>query len=163
MIFNMGINTIKSVNQFTNNLSDYYFNLLKSWISINKYTKIPSNFRIIRQELIWGNQHIKFKNKSLIYLNWINDGIIFINDIIDHEGKLSENVILKKLSLKTNWISEFTKLKKSIPKNWLNELESEKICSNLHFIILKKINSKYSDGYYYISYFHVNSYCINGK
>jgi hypothetical protein len=64
-------------------------------------------------------------NKSVIYLNWINDGIIFINDIIDHEGKLSENFILKKLSLKTNWISEFTKLKKSIPKNWLNELESE--------------------------------------
>jgi hypothetical protein len=47
-------------------------------------------------------------------------GIIFINDIIDHEGKLSENFILRKLSLKTNWISEFTKLKKSIPKNWLN-------------------------------------------
>ena len=125
MIFNMSIDTIKSVDQFTNNLSDYYLNLLKSWISINKYTKIPSNFRTIRQEIIWGNQHIKFKNKSLIYLNWINDGIIFINDIIDHEGKLSENFILKKLSLKTNWISEFTKLKKSIPKKWLNELESE--------------------------------------
>ena len=26
---------------------------------------------------------------------------------------------------KTNWISEFTKLKKSIPKNCLHELESE--------------------------------------
>ena len=75
MIFNMSIDTIKSVNQFTNNISDYYLNLLKSWISINKYTKIPSNFRTIRQEIIWGNQHIKFKNKSLIYLNWINDGI----------------------------------------------------------------------------------------
>ena len=39
----MSIDTIKSVDQFTNNLSDYYLNLLKSWISINKYTKIPSN------------------------------------------------------------------------------------------------------------------------
>jgi hypothetical protein len=96
----MSIDTIKSVNQFTNNLSDYYLNRLTSWISINKYTKIPSNFRTIRQEIIWGNQHIKFKNKSLIYFNWINDGIIFINDIVDHKGKLSENFILKKLSLK---------------------------------------------------------------
>jgi hypothetical protein len=34
MIFNMSINTIKSIDQFTNNLSDYYLNLLKSWISI---------------------------------------------------------------------------------------------------------------------------------
>ena len=122
----MSIYTIISVNQFTNNLSDYYVNLLKSWISI-KYTKIPSycNFITIRQEIIWGNQHIKSKNASLTYFNWINDGIIFINDIIDHEGKLSENFMLKNLSLKTNWISEFIKLKKSIPKNWLNELESE--------------------------------------
>ena len=63
----MSIYTIKSVNQFTNNLSDYYLNLLKSWISINKYTKIPSNFRTIRQEIIWGNQQIKFKNKSHIF------------------------------------------------------------------------------------------------
>jgi hypothetical protein len=69
MIFNMSLDTIKSVDQFTNNLSDYYLNLLKSWISIKKYTKIPSNFRTVRQEIIWGNQHIKFKNKSLIYLN----------------------------------------------------------------------------------------------
>jgi hypothetical protein len=79
------------------------FHLYKEFywfLSINKYTKIPSNFRTVRQEIIWGNQHIKFKNKSLIYLNWINDGIIFINDIIDHEGKLSENFILRKLSLK---------------------------------------------------------------
>ena len=60
-----------------------------------------------------------------MYFNWINDGIIYINDIVDHQGKLSENFILKKLSLKTNWLSEFTRLKKSIPKNWLNELESD--------------------------------------
>jgi glyceraldehyde-3-phosphate dehydrogenase/erythrose-4-phosphate dehydrogenase len=92
----MTLDTIKSVNQLTNNLSDYYLNLLKSWISINKYTKISIYFRTIINEIIWVNQHIKFKNKSLIYINWINDGIIFINDIIDHEGKLSENFILKK-------------------------------------------------------------------
>ena len=62
MIFNMSIYTIKSVNQFTNNLSDYYVNLLKSWISI-KYTKVPSycNFITIRQEII----DIYIKNKNL--------------------------------------------------------------------------------------------------
>jgi hypothetical protein len=38
-----------------------------------------------------------------------------------------------------------------------------KICSSLHFIILKKINSKSSDGNYYISYFHVNSYCMENR
>jgi hypothetical protein len=46
-------------------------------------------------------------------------------------------------------------------QSWLNF--QILICSSLYFIIIKKINSKFSDGDYYISYFHVNSYCINGK
>jgi hypothetical protein len=65
----MSIDTIKSVDQFTNNLSDYYLNLLKSWIAINKYTKIPSNFRTVRQEIIWGNQHIKFHETSRVFFD----------------------------------------------------------------------------------------------
>ena len=69
IIFNMSIDTIKSVNQFTNNLSDYYRNLLKSRITINKYTKIPSycNFRTIRQEsTVLGQKffHTKRFNKN---------------------------------------------------------------------------------------------------
>ena len=69
IIFNMSIDTIKSVNQFTNNLSDYYLNLLKSRIAINKYTKIPSycNFRTIRQEsTVMGQKffHTKRFNKN---------------------------------------------------------------------------------------------------
>ena len=62
MIFNMSIDTIKSVNQFINILSDYYLNLLTSRISINKCPKIPSNFRTIKQEIIWGNQHMKLNH-----------------------------------------------------------------------------------------------------
>ena len=45
-----------------------------------------------------------------MYSNWINDGIIFINDIVDHKGKLSENFILKKLSLKTNSVIGYQNL-----------------------------------------------------
>jgi hypothetical protein len=46
--------------------------------------------------MIFWDQHIKFKNRLHMYFNWINDGIIFINDIVNHEGKLSEIFILKK-------------------------------------------------------------------
>jgi hypothetical protein len=69
----------------------------------------------------------------------INDDIIFINDIIDHKGKLSENFILKKLSLKTNWISEFTKLKKSIPKNWLPKGVEAFARNKIVFIIIYNV------------------------
>ena len=50
--------------------------------------------------MIWGNQHIKLKNKSLMYFHWINDDIILIKDIVDHDGKLSENFILKNIIFK---------------------------------------------------------------
>ena len=47
--------------------------------------------------------------------NWINSGIIFINDIIDDQGNISEVVILQNLICKQNWMSETSIVKKSIP------------------------------------------------
>ena len=44
MIFNMNIDTIKSVNQFTNNLSDYYLNLLKLVMGIGNIFKIDDRY-----------------------------------------------------------------------------------------------------------------------
>ena len=60
-----------------------------------------------------------------IYLNRIKDSIIFINDIIDQKGNISQKVILEKLKSKPNWISELLKLKNSIPKLWVNTLKSD--------------------------------------
>jgi hypothetical protein len=37
----------------------------------------------------------------------INSGIFFVNDIIDNNGKISQEFILHKLKNKSNWISEF--------------------------------------------------------
>jgi hypothetical protein len=43
-------------------------------------TKTPSNFAEIRKQLIWGNKCIMFNNKSLMFDNWINSDLIYIND-----------------------------------------------------------------------------------
>jgi hypothetical protein len=39
--------------------------------------------------------------------NWINSGIIFINDIIDGQGNISEVVILQNLICKQNWMETY--------------------------------------------------------
>ena len=44
--------------------------------------------------------------------NWINSGIIFINDIIDDQGNISEVVILQSLICKQNWMLETSIVKK---------------------------------------------------
>jgi hypothetical protein len=45
--------------------------------------------------------------------NWINSGIIFINDIIDGQGNISEVVILQNRICKQNWMSETSIVKKN--------------------------------------------------
>ena len=57
--------------------------------------------------------------------NWINSGIIFINDIIDGQGNISEVVILQNLICKQNWMSETSIVKKSIPEKRKQIIKNE--------------------------------------
>jgi hypothetical protein len=52
-----------------------------------------------------------FKNTSLMFDNWINSDLIYINDILDENGEIIYNFISDKLKYMTNWISEFICLK----------------------------------------------------
>ena len=47
-----------------------------------------SHFADIRKQLIWGNKFIMFKNKSLMFDNWINIDLIYINDILNENGEI---------------------------------------------------------------------------
>jgi hypothetical protein len=47
----------------------------------------------------------------------INSDLIYINDILNENGEISQNLILDKLKYKNNWISEFICLKKAIPND----------------------------------------------
>jgi hypothetical protein len=44
-------------------------------------TKTLSHFAEIRKQFIWGNKFIMFKNKSLMFDNWINSDLIYIKSI----------------------------------------------------------------------------------
>ena len=75
------------------NVSPFYTELIKTWIICNKKTiKEPKQYFHVRKQIIWGNKFINYKGKSLMLENWINSGIIFINDIIDDQGNISEVV-----------------------------------------------------------------------
>jgi hypothetical protein len=52
-----------------------------------------------------------FKNKSLMFDNWINSDLIYINNILNKMGKSSQNLILDQLKYNINCISEFIYLK----------------------------------------------------
>lgn len=107
------------------NLPDFYREIVMCWQEIKGGKReYPQNFRNIRNQILWGNRYIQFDNKPLFFKNWIDSGLIFVNDIIDRNGKLSETHIFHKLKVKENWISEYFKLKLAIPKTWIDEISS---------------------------------------
>jgi hypothetical protein len=60
-------------------IPDFYKEILQTWIKMGGgQTKMLSHFAEIRKQLIWGNKFIMFKNKSLMFDNWINSDLIYI-------------------------------------------------------------------------------------
>ena len=107
-------------------ISPFYTDLIKTWIKCGgAQTKEPITYFDVRKQIIWGNKYIKYKGNCLLMENWIKDGIIFINDILDNNGTISEKVVLSKLSVKQNWIAEFSMLKNAIPKIWQQKIQTE--------------------------------------
>jgi hypothetical protein len=76
----------------------FYRDVMKSWIRCGGgHVKQPTTYYDIRQQVLWGNKHITFKGKSLVFKNWIDSKIITVNDLIDKYGHISEASILSKL------------------------------------------------------------------
>jgi hypothetical protein len=80
----------------------------------------------IRNQNIWGNK--KFNNKSLIYKNWIDSNLLYVNDITDENGRVLQDylILIEKLKNEINFFSEFSRLKKAISKEWYVQLSEEK-------------------------------------
>ena len=145
-------------------IPDFYKEILQTWIKMGwGQTKTLSHFAEIRKQLIWGNKFIMFKNKSLMFDNWINSDLIYINDILNENGEINQNLILDKLKYKNNWISEFISLKKAIPNEWYHTLQAQNsIKSVVNFqkdklIVNGKciVPSQLSNKYFYNEYINV--------
>lgn len=127
LIFSMNLHTYKNVEGF-HNIPTFYQDIIKAWLAIGGGNRnYPLTITDIGSEIIWGNQYIKYKNKTLIFQDWINSNIIIIKDLLDHEGKINEIVILNSLQGKQNWISQMSIVKKSIPRMWQEKLRNSDI------------------------------------
>ena len=66
---------------------------------------------------IWGNEYIKFNNKSLIDKNWIDSSLLYVNDITDENGRVSQDYLIEKLKNRINFWSEFLDWKRQFLKS----------------------------------------------
>ena len=126
LIFKMNVDSLKSLPKPKMQLSTFYVDIIEAFIKLRKCksTANCNTYLEIRNQIIWGNRIIKNKGKCLLFKSWINSDLICIDDIT-RNGKLSEELVYDKLVNKTNWISEFSLLKKCIPSQWKYALQSE--------------------------------------
>ena len=125
LVFSMNLDSTKSLN-YLKKIPGLFREGVKCWnLSGGGQTKSPVTFIDIRKQIIWGNKHITFENKTIVLENWIKSDLIYVNDILGSTNTLSSKFILEKLKFKFNWIAEFNIVKKSIPKNWMHIIKTE--------------------------------------
>jgi hypothetical protein len=121
----VNLDSTNSLN-YLKKISEFYREVVKCWnLSAGGQTKSSITFIEIRKQIIWGNKHITFENKPIVFENWIKNNLIYVNDILDATKTLSSKFILEKLKFESNWIAEFNIVNKSIPKNWMNIIKTE--------------------------------------
>ena len=89
------------------------------------------HFANIRKQLTLDKKYIKVKGKSLLFINWINSNLIYINDLLDEKRNLPEAFICKKLKCKVHWISELYTFKKGLSREWVKISSEENSISSI--------------------------------
>ena len=102
---------IDFIEKTSENISNpFWSEVFQSWSAIYKVdkSKTPSH------EPLWYNPKITVGGNSVLYKNYQNSQVIFINDLISEDGSfLSHDYIRNSLKVKTNFL-EYTGLKKAI-------------------------------------------------
>ena len=70
-----------------NNIPLFYIDLIQFWFEL-KAKEEPQTTLEIKREVLWFNPFIKIDGNYILYKNWYNKGIVFINDITDANGEL---------------------------------------------------------------------------
>ncbi len=63
-------------------LSLFHRQMLLAWSLIFKHNFTPHSY------LIWNNKNLLYKHKSLFFLNWFKNGIVFVSQLFNQNGSI---------------------------------------------------------------------------
>ncbi len=77
----------------------------------NKMTEKMSNSEFL-SEPIWLNNRFKYRKSPIFISNWAKSNIHYVKDLYDNTGEFkNERILMDMLTNKSNWISEYTKIR----------------------------------------------------
>ena len=84
----------------------FWIEVFEDWsCTLDRYKNHVKTEQDILSQCIWNNDNIKIGNKPVVYKNWIKNGVVFVNDIIDINGTpYPLDALCVKYSLKTNFL-----------------------------------------------------------
>ena len=112
-----------------NFLPIFYRKAIVAWSKMMRISRpIQTRDDVLKQCLI-GNSHLVFQNKSLIFSSFAKSNIKTIRDIWEDDINdfTSCGDLFSKLFDKRNCISEYSRIKKSIPRKFIAILRNEQI------------------------------------
>jgi len=97
-------------------IPQFYKECIQSFNSCNTVNAMKNVHDFLTQP-IWCNSIFTIKGKSLCCKNWIRSGIIWVKDLYDVNGYfLSGDELYQRLNNKTNWISEYARVRKAVER-----------------------------------------------
>jgi hypothetical protein len=101
-----------------NNITPFYWTILKSWNILHDINKENIEIPNIKRQWLWMNKYIKINKKEIKWNLWNTKGIKIINDILDIDGKfLTINELKQKYNFQCDFL-KYNSLKDAIPKEW---------------------------------------------
>ena len=98
-----------SISKLPVKLSKFYQQALLSWKLCHTHNFSP------HKTIIWNNENITVRSKSIFRVNWVNKGFIYINDLYDREGNLLSYEQFMMLNSFPISFKEFNSVFKAIP------------------------------------------------
>jgi hypothetical protein len=106
----------------------FYDNMLHMWADVH-YNE-PTNSEEVCQQIIWHNSAIRIDNKPTTNTILEQNGIVFIQDLLNNEGNMASRIYLqKKFNTHIN-VMYFNSLSSAIPKKWKNLIEQDNNSNN---------------------------------
>ena len=110
----------------------FWKKVLKTWVNTNSIispTHNPVDLKQILKEPLFCNELINYKGNTLFYKKWIQQGIMYINDIYTIKALKNVNTVKELIQNDPNVYFEYNIVINSIPKEWKRKISSENTTS----------------------------------
>ena len=111
---------IKSLN--LEYLPEFYHKVLNYWHDSKLLT--ANKEKSVKNQIIWNNQNIVVDGKPIFFRNWVNKGLVYIDDLLDEDSNFLSLVGLKDKFQINPPFTVYYGLLKAIPKEWKTALHN---------------------------------------